>query len=350
MLRWRQLLLATLSVVFASGRAVGQQQVQVEAFPGTEMRLESASAGLLVPLATNRNDDGHAKTASQATTRILQDEDFITRRKNRWKSLYDVGCKETLVKAVQQRGGGPRAIGGVKGSLWAGEVCVTAQGTWKFYDSETDRLDQLRQHKSISAADLQRLDGEMAQWKQKERELNALMVRLVGHTADHAVCYEHHPSDDPICAPSSDALEAETALLQKFEKWTVADAPGNASPPGLGCASYTSIVALISPCTVAPGQQVIVTMRRPKIVPGSVSFLTGVNNGIAVGGVVQVSGAPGNYAFTVPLFLCASGSNSVFAVRLKDAGGTNQGEIGRLTIDCRTQKPAGSSGGTGSRQ
>src|SRR5215472_1097278 len=329
----RRLLLATMSFVLAAGTAVAQQQVKD--YNVAQMRLQAA--GTLVPVATNWNEAGRAKTTPQARTRIRQYRDFITNRKNRWKSLYEEGCKDTLVKAVQQRGGGQRAIDLVKGSLWAGEVCVTAQGTWKFYDSEANRLDQFK------SSDLHRLDSEMARWKQKERELNNLMVQLVGHTADHAVCYENHPSDDPSCVPSSDKIEAETASLQKFGEWTVADAASNAFPPSSGCASYTSSVALISPCTVAPGQQVMVTMRRLKVVPGSVSFLTGVNNGIAVGGIVQVSGTPGNYAFTVPPFLCAAGSNSVYAVRLKDSGGANQGEIGRLTIDCRTQKTAGSS-------
>jgi hypothetical protein len=119
-----------MSIVLAPGIAVAQQQVRD--YNVAQMRLQAAGVEPLVPVATNRNEDGHAKTASQTTTPIRQYRDFITKRKNRWKSLYEVGCKETLVKAVQQRGGGQRAIGLVKSSLWAFEVCRAAQDALRY--------------------------------------------------------------------------------------------------------------------------------------------------------------------------------------------------------------------------
>lgn len=113
------------------------------------------------------------------------------------------------------------------------------------------------------------------------------------------------------------------------------------------CPGYSASVATISPCTAAPGAAIAVSVRRANVVPGSVSFLTGVNNGIAVGGITPVSGGPGAYTFTVPAFLCTAGSGSTFAVRLADANGVNQGEIGRLTVDCRAGAGAAGAGGSG---
>lgn len=101
------------------------------------------------------------------------------------------------------------------------------------------------------------------------------------------------------------------------------------------CPGYSVSTATISPCTAAPQTTVRVTMRRAGVIPQSVSFLTGVRNGIAVGGIVPVTGSPGNYVFVVPAFLCTAGSGNTYAVRLADANGVNQGEIGRLTVDCR---------------
>lgn len=112
------------------------------------------------------------------------------------------------------------------------------------------------------------------------------------------------------------------------------------------CPGYSASVATISPCTAPPGTAITVSMRRANVVPGSVSFLTGVNNGIAVGGITPVSGGPGAYAFTVPAFLCTAGSGSTYAVRLADSNGVNQGEIGRLTVDCRAGAGAAGAGAT----
>jgi hypothetical protein len=107
-------------------------------------------------------------------------------------------------------------------------------------------------------------------------------------------------------------------------------------PAIAGCPGYSASAATISPCVGPPGTTVTVTMRRKNVVPASVSFLTGVNNGIGVGALTAVTGSATGYSFVVPAALCTAGSNSVFAVRLADSTGQNQGEIGRFTIDCRS--------------
>jgi choice-of-anchor C domain-containing protein len=107
-------------------------------------------------------------------------------------------------------------------------------------------------------------------------------------------------------------------------------------PALAGCPGYSSSAATISPCVGPPNSIVIVTMRRTNVVPQAVSFHTGVNNGIAVGGIAPVTRSAAGYTFVVPAALCSAGSGSQFAVKLSDANNHDQGEIGRFMIDCRS--------------
>ena len=109
-------------------------------------------------------------------------------------------------------------------------------------------------------------------------------------------------------------------------------------PAVAACPGYSASAATISPCEGPPGTAVTVTLSGSyqNVTPGSVSFFTGVNNGIAVGAVTTVTGGATGYSFVVPAALCSAGSGSVFAVRLADAAGNNQGEIGRFSVDCRS--------------
>jgi choice-of-anchor C domain-containing protein len=125
------------------------------------------------------------------------------------------------------------------------------------------------------------------------------------------------------------------ALASALAIGTIAFFAGS-QPAVAGCPGYSASAATISPCVGPPGTTVTVTMRRQNVVPASVSFLTGVNNGIGVGALTAVTSSATGYAFVVPAALCTAGSNSVFAVRLSDSTGQNQGEIGRFTIDCRS--------------
>lgn len=106
-------------------------------------------------------------------------------------------------------------------------------------------------------------------------------------------------------------------------------------PALAGCPGYTSSAATISPCVGRPNTIVVVTMRRKSVVPQAVSFHTGVNNGVAVGGLTAVTRGAAGYTFVVPASLCTAGSGSVFAVKLSGANNQDEGEIGRFTIDCR---------------
>jgi hypothetical protein len=167
----------------------------------------------------------------KALTLIHQYNDQVTTQGRRWKKLYDNlsdHCKQTLVRAVQQRGGGTEAVGAVRGSLWAGSVCASADDGYSgLYGGPGDvlasTLSGLKGYDFVRAADVDRLNQKMGEWKTKDQELNALMVRLVGHLADHAICYENHDAADPECAASSRAIDADQALLDKFAKYVFMD-------------------------------------------------------------------------------------------------------------------------------
>lgn len=165
---------------------------------------------------------------SKATEQVSQAKDLVTDHSDKWKALYgnlSGECKQSLIKAVQQRRGFQTAIDLVSDSAWAKSVCGSADIRSSFYDGALADLDRLlgpwNKQGFVEAADLDKLNKAMLAWKQREQEPNTLVVRMIGHTADHALCYETHKSDDPICVASSEALEAEQGSIGKLAKFSL---------------------------------------------------------------------------------------------------------------------------------
>jgi len=180
-----------------------------------------SSASAQVPNGPSSNAEALVPV-TKALDRIGNERQLIASRGKTWKETHSP-CKELLAKAVQQQGGGSTAIGHLNGSLWAGMACLTIDSTYSsFYGGPLDVLDSaaqgLKGHEFVTSADLEQLDAKIAEWKQKERELNNLAAQLMSNTADHAVCYETHQSIDPECERSGNGIDSgQDALRKLFE-------------------------------------------------------------------------------------------------------------------------------------
>jgi outer membrane biosynthesis protein TonB len=109
-----------------------------------------------------------------------------------------------------------------------------------------------------------------------------------------------------------------------------------ATPKFVPCHPNSGAVASIGPCTGKPGTPLTFKLSRAlKSPPAQLVFYTVVQNGVPAQVIVKITGGtPPYYTVSAPAQLCV-GASKTWNIRLIDAAGKSQGDIGTFMPDCR---------------